>query len=234
VITEADADRAFYERVAITIDSATNYHFTNGQGKQSLVKAARSLTQLGVPVAVIVDLDILRTEADYTGLLSALAANIEMIKELRTDITAFRNATNLRSASERFGRLKTETTSYLQQINAELDPNQGLRQFARISDTIQKERDEWRPLKDGGIRNLDGLSRTLLEAILARASSVGLFIVPYGELEYWLVDCGLAPVRDKSQWISQALPLVARLTPDTRIGPWSFMSAVSTYLSQKV
>lgn len=76
IICEADSDRAFYEEVNIRLAAATFPHakdtfFINGHGKDMLAAIARPLRELGLPAAVIVDLDIINTPDSFRKLLIA-------------------------------------------------------------------------------------------------------------------------------------------------------------------
>jgi predicted ATPase len=66
VVTEADADRAFYQEInerllRLTPDSGIpNCLFLNAQNKQTVQTLIRPLRDLGIPAAAIVDVDILK------------------------------------------------------------------------------------------------------------------------------------------------------------------------------
>lgn len=65
VVTESDADRAFYQEVndrllKFTNKGIPNCLFLNAQNKQTVKTIIKPLRQLGIPVAGIVDIDILK------------------------------------------------------------------------------------------------------------------------------------------------------------------------------
>jgi len=77
VVTEADADRAFYQEIALRlIDSkrfaAPDSVFLHAQNKQTVRRIVQPLRMLGVPAAAIVDIDILKGGGnEWTELLEA-------------------------------------------------------------------------------------------------------------------------------------------------------------------
>jgi hypothetical protein len=231
VITEADGDRAFYERVAVSINRSSNYHFTNGQGKQSLPQAVQSLRTLGIPVAVITDLDIIRDDSDYMRILDALRVPKRTQDLIKDRVRQFRSTATFRSSKERYQKLLAASSAIAEETQREINPDHGIKLFKRLYDTIAQERDEWRELKSGGINNLAGQPACVLQDVLEECGKVGLFIVPCGELEYFLVDSGLPANRTKNQWIANALPIVSNMTPHLNRNPWRFVNAIGMFLS---
>jgi predicted ATPase len=77
VVTEADADRAFYQELnerLLAEDSgrgAPNTLFLNANGKDSVNKIVGPLRALGIPVAAILDIDALNPETNFPVLLEA-------------------------------------------------------------------------------------------------------------------------------------------------------------------
>lgn len=77
VVTEADADRAFYQEINDRLlaeasgRGAPNTLFLNANGKDSVNKIVGPLRALGIPVAVILDIDALNPETNFPVLLEA-------------------------------------------------------------------------------------------------------------------------------------------------------------------
>ncbi|WP_162243908.1 AAA family ATPase [Aurantimonas sp. Leaf443] len=77
VVTEADADRAFYQEVNERLlaeesgRGAPNTLFLNANGKDSINKIVGPLRALGIPVAAILDIDALNPETNFPVLLEA-------------------------------------------------------------------------------------------------------------------------------------------------------------------
>lgn len=78
VVTEADADRAFYQELNERLlaeesgRGAPNTLFLNANGKDSVNKIVGLLRKLGIPVAAILDIDALNPETNFPVLLEAV------------------------------------------------------------------------------------------------------------------------------------------------------------------
>lgn len=99
VVTESDADRAFYQEVNERLLrfkpewGIPNCLFINAQNKQTVQTIIRPLRQLGIPAAGIVDIDVLKDGgSNWTNLLSS--ANVPAISHgsLATMRTAVKQA----------------------------------------------------------------------------------------------------------------------------------------------
>lgn len=99
VVTESDADRAFYQEVNERLLrfkpewGIPNCLFINAQNKQTVQTIIRPLRQLGIPAAGIVDIDVLKDGgSNWTSLLSS--ANVPAISHssLATMRTAVKQA----------------------------------------------------------------------------------------------------------------------------------------------
>ncbi len=77
VVAEADADRAFYQELNERLlaeesgRGAPNTLFLNANGKDSVNKIVGPLRALGIPVAVILDIDALNPQTNFPVLLEA-------------------------------------------------------------------------------------------------------------------------------------------------------------------
>lgn len=105
VVTESDADRAFYQEVNERLLQfklewgIPNCLFINAQNKQTVQTLLRPLRKLGIPAAGIVDVDILKEGgANWTNLLSS--ADVPSISH--ASFAAMRTA--VKSAMDRTGK----------------------------------------------------------------------------------------------------------------------------------
>lgn len=84
VITEADADRAFYQEINLRLASAKRMAaedtlFMNGVGKGTISRIIRPLRSMGIPAAAIVDLDIIEKDGELIPLLrSAFMSEVDV------------------------------------------------------------------------------------------------------------------------------------------------------------
>ncbi|MGF1276565.1 TOPRIM nucleotidyl transferase/hydrolase domain-containing protein [Acetobacter pasteurianus] len=94
VVTEADADRAFYQELNERLlaeesgRGAANTLFLNANGKDSVNKIVGPLRALGIPVAAILDIDALNAATNFPVLLDAISypKPHNSIKLERTDV----------------------------------------------------------------------------------------------------------------------------------------------------
>jgi predicted ATPase len=104
IIGEADADRAFYqeinERLLSKNDARGVPHtlFLNAKGKDTIYRIIEPLRKLGIPSAVITDIDIVKNGGqEWTRLLSACnipPSEHQSLGTRRTNILGFLNNTN--------------------------------------------------------------------------------------------------------------------------------------------
>lgn len=146
IICESDSDRVFYQEInerllANDLSGIDNCLFLNAQNKQTVGKIAGPLREIGIPAAVIVDLDIIKNNN-----LSDLLKSIHVPQTL---INAW-------------GNLRGEINGIYK--SKKLDPKR-----VGLDKLNQKE-------KDSVVTFIDDLAR------------FGLFVVPCGELERWLLD----------------------------------------------
>ncbi len=96
VVCEADSDRAFYQEINHRLlvarkDAAVDALFTNAHSKSVLGRLAKPLRQLGIPAAVVVDLDIIKVKEEFKTLLndcSVPSALVQAWQALRGNVVA--------------------------------------------------------------------------------------------------------------------------------------------------
>lgn len=147
IVTESDADRAFYQEINERLlrysdKGISNCLFLHAQNKQTVKTIIKPLRELGIPVAGIVDIDVLKEGGNvWTSFLDC---------------------------------------GFLPEI--ERQPLANLRQAIK-----QKFTDSGKDMKkDGGINILEEDDKEAATNLLSKLSDYGLFVVPNGELEFWL------------------------------------------------
>ena len=96
IIAEADSDRSFYEEINQRLRSAgraaaTDTLFINAHGKGVLRRLVKPLRHLGIPAAVIVDLDIIKSGDVFRELLNACSVPpgvVQALGQLRGNVQA--------------------------------------------------------------------------------------------------------------------------------------------------
>ena len=90
-----------------------------------------------------------------------------------------------------------------------------------------------RGLKRGGINALPEEISEHLRSLVHECNQVGLFLVPVGELEYWLSDYAICASRAKKwAWANKAADFL-RTNPEKDGDIWAFMRAVGQYLTEQ-
>ena len=149
IVTESDADRAFYQEINDRLlkysdgKGIPNCLFLHAQNKQTVKTIIKPLRELGIPVAGIVDIDVLKEGGSvWSGFLDS--GSIPEIE--RASLATIRQA------------LK------------------------------KKLEDSGKDMKrDGGINILEENDQEALQNLFEKLAEYGLFVVPNGELESWLM-----------------------------------------------
>jgi AAA domain, putative AbiEii toxin, Type IV TA system len=198
ILCEGDSDARYYGAHLDELSSGgTGSHellITHCGGKQRLAMAIRSLRAIGVPIAVIADLDLLRERQRVADVVTALGGDwAPHQKDWMIVDSAVR------------GLAHNPSADYVrEQLSEILGASAGAltrEQSDRIRQVIRVE-SGWSSVKRGGMGELpqgDASDRGahLLEAL----KGIGLFLVPVGELERWepqIPGEGVA-------WVSEAL-----------------------------
>jgi hypothetical protein len=100
----------------------------------------------------------------------------------------------------------------------------------RLLERAAGKADAWAAAKCRGADALPEAARPSFERLRAWCAEPGIFIVPVGKLESWLVPHGLPYPGNKANWIVQALQKVSELSPNEAATPWSFVIDVHGYL----
>lgn len=231
VIVEADGDRIVYQAAWDAVGGERNFdiHFATAGGTGAIADTAQLYRVLGIPVAVITDLDVLADPHKVRQVLGALCSDSEVIERLsaRAKAVAAAIAALPPTLSE------PQTKQRLQQLadralSWQDGDDKGL---ATALAELRSELNGMRALKRGGIAALPApLSQTGGELVRDLAPW-GLFIVPVGELEEWLAGCGIsASKRTKWAWANEA----ADYLRSNVVSPgdiWRFINDVGDFLT---
>ncbi|MET4545618.1 ABC-type transport system involved in cytochrome c biogenesis ATPase subunit [Pedobacter africanus] len=208
VVCEADADRAVYGSVASIEFNNQDVLFIHAHNKQTIKKVVQLLIKAHVPTIAIADIDLLNTEDDFVGLYKTLTNSEipEALRRLRKEIS---ESVNTLPDDEVLRNLK----SYVDEFNNQLERGEHTLSGAkgaleRITKTITK----WSEVKSKGIAGFEPHIQPAVDNLLKCCNSIGLFILPVGELEGWIEING---IRKKNKWIIPALEIIHKgETPD--------------------
>ena len=230
VVTEGDADRAFYEAVGQRIKANNDTHFVNAHGKHTIPKIVKAYRATGVPCASIVDMDILKEEADLRKLLDAHGASAIEVTATAAERAEIAASVSGVTDENRLEETLTDANRTIGDIQASVTTaGDKLIVLARLGDRLRNARDPWRPLKANGVLALSSGDENVFDALARRSSSVGVFIVTVGELEGWLREYGV-DTANKHEWIVKALQLLPSLIVDSERQPWLFVRRLFEYI----
>ena len=215
VIVEGDSDRAFYEKVARRYFASDEVHYIHAHNKQTIHRLIEPYAKASVKYGVILDFDVLRERVDLRKIIIATTQtkHLERALELQKII---QDAINGESAVDIYKKLSTSLhrTYMIESSLTNIDSVEGDKnQIAesRIFDLkleMKKqidETDKWYGVKKFGTDALPIAAIAAYYELESICSSIGIYIVPCGSLESWLVNHGLIYSENKSKWISRAL-----------------------------
>ena len=231
IVTEADADRAFYEVVASQVLLDNDFHYTHAQSKQSVFRVVEAYRTFGVPCASILDIDVLNDAGEMKKLLLAHGTENKVCDEILDLRQAIEDVVCAESPEMRFQGMKTTLSGALRLTEGSSElPAARITSLVRACTDVMKFKTPWQPIKERGVDGLPFSVRAAFEDLSARCAARGLFIVPVGELEGWLR--GRVPLSEanKHKWIVEALQVLPNLDVRLNEPPWSFIASVLQYL----
>ncbi|MCF6363509.1 MAG: ATP-binding protein [Gammaproteobacteria bacterium] len=195
IVTESDADRAFYQEINDRLLKHSNGRgipnclFLHAKNKQTVKTIIKPLRELGIPVAGIVDIDVLK---DGGSVWSSFLESGSIPDLEREPLASLRQALN------------------------------------------QKFEESGKNMKrDGGIRALEENDQEALQNFFNKLSDYGLFVVPNGELESWLM--GLEASGHGPSWLVEIFEKMGE-DPESQdyLKPsegdvWSFIDGISKW-----
>lgn len=181
-ICESDADCMFYSALLdldqIRGETYPDALFTHAGGKHRISRVATALRALGVPVSAIVDIDILNEEDAMRGLFEALGGDWSKISSI---FRAVKSAIEQRKSWSDAGSIATEIAAEIASADPKLELPREKRK--RIEQVLRKA-SPWEAIKQAGRSAVpSGLPTSQYDQLLLECSSVGLWIVPVGEME---------------------------------------------------
>lgn len=225
VIMEGDSDRTFYEKIARLYFPDDEIHYIHAHNKQTIHKLIPTNANAAVPHAVILDFDILREREDLKKIIEA-TGNTTDLPEILKSQKIIQDAINTQSASSIYKVLvdtfdkQLKAVHELEDIDTVKDDPDKVAE-GRIFDLKSNirsaidESDKWKKVKELGVEGLPDETKSEFEKLNSLCKKVGVFIVPCGSLESWLVPHGIAATRNKkNKWISKALIWVSENEPN--------------------
>ncbi|MFP3154387.1 hypothetical protein LQZ18_08150 [Lachnospiraceae bacterium ZAX-1] len=148
--------------------------------------------------------------------------------ELRQDIVNFIESID---SKKMLSNLKEKIEELLSDITkGEQNAEDIISQANRKLKKIREENNAWHNYKKNGYLKLDEDKRQLFLKLQEMCCAKGIFIVPVGELESWLINHGVDRLSNKSRWITIALEQIPKLHVDESKDPWKFIIGIHNYL----
>ena len=226
IVCEGDTDTRFYSALLKAAEEKSAFqqpadvYVTNAGGKGEQPTLAKAYRSLGIPVAVISDLDLLRQRGQFAQVLESLGGTIDAIQGSYNSAVSGLNDVPPVTDVETFA---VEIRIFLSKVEAAGSVTSADKQaFLRlISDAAP-----WSEASKYGVAKLRGGTHQAAMDVLAYCHSLGLFLVPSGTLESWWRG---GPV-DKTEW---CLTSVARIYSEECPFPEAdaFIKQVTTFLN---
>ncbi|OLE61783.1 MAG: hypothetical protein AUI36_11225, partial [Cyanobacteria bacterium 13_1_40CM_2_61_4] len=225
IVLEADGDRTVYQAVYETLaeELRLDVHFTAVGGTGGIADTCRVYRALKIPIAVIADLDIL--------------LDTERLHRVVSILTDSRNADGLRTLAQGIaGSIKSlpptidpedvkTRLAAAAALPSDWSQNHDLPLRSALQELAQ-QLDRMRRLKRGGVKTLPASLAGEVSSLIGKLSTIGIFVVPVGELEEWLADYGVAISKhNKWAWANEAAVKVRQVGAQTA-DVWQFIRSV--------
>ena len=199
-ICEGDSDCLFYSTLldlpAVHGERQPDVLFIHANGKDRMAALAKVLVDLGVPVDVIADMDVLKDTATVRRIVESLGGHWESVKPMATAVKA---AVEEQKPSLSLDEIKKEVEDVLQESPPKDDTPRKLQ--ARV-DAIFRKASPWDTLKKAGESALPpGETTKQFRSLRATCKDLGLWITPVGELEGFCKAVG----GHGASWVQQVI-----------------------------
>jgi len=218
VVCESEGDCTYYGAVNSEFtDGALDLHFTHASGKSRIARAVAALRSARVPVATIVDIDILQNTVEFNRLL--LSHGIDCSPYL-VMLKGIQDAVNGKGQTVQRGKFRGAIETMLRD-----GPQDMSKEEINLVRAAVQAKSGWKLFKTSGVALLSGSPRALVEQLLESLEGFGVFLVPCGELE------GFHPAviaNEKLKWLQEVLEDELYRLPG---GHSQFLSRVRDYIS---
>jgi len=201
VVCEADSDRVFYNSVATKL--LNNHHtlFIHAHNKQSIKDVVELLSKISIPVAGIVDIDILNGVRDLKNLVSNFNIGSQRSSDIESKCRKLNQLVDEIPEDQQYKELLEEVDKFNTELKDKKHNN--LQDLKSALKRVYSSTSKWSDIKKNGIKGFqtDELQE-LSGEIIKLCNEIGVFIVPTGELESWITIKGTSK---KKNWIIPAL-----------------------------
>jgi len=241
VVTEADRDSRFYQAAMRRAHPKKHCHSVDAPSKQSVTTIMGIYRSTGVRHVGIVDFDILRKPEELENALRAIELDEPQIQQAM----AARGVVAASAGTERTSEALAKKRAVLEELSTHFEELESTASGAETTNTISLKTlnrlfskganlgDRWTNLKKLGRNALNADGRASFDELSQLARARGLFILPAGELESILSDCGVPHQGDKRVWFEHAMKLLPKLTVDNSDQVWVFIKDIVEHLTAK-
>ena len=181
IICEADSDCMFYSSLLdlpiVHGSRPPDVLFVHTNGKDRMATLARTLCALDVPVDVVADMDILKEESGFRGVIESLGgdwSNVRLPAQVvGSEVHQQKPSLSVAEVRERIGEVLTDGRT-----------EESLRTLrGRVRDVFRRA-SPWDAIKRAGVSALpSGDATRRFKDLQDLCNGIGLWIVPVGELE---------------------------------------------------
>ncbi|MFI7426011.1 ATP-dependent nuclease [Micromonospora sp. NPDC049836] len=210
ILCEGDGDCRFYQAVmdACVKDDpgGLDLMFTHVGGKSRLGKAARQLHDFHVRSAIIADLDLLNDASVLRSTIEGAGGRWENFNEDFQLVSAAVQAMGPSILTVDAARAQISTL--LSKLPGKAPVSTGVAEAIKAAVAF---RSPWQQIKLGGLSVLP-YARSAADRLLRELETIGIFLVPVGELERWI------PLDVKKQsWVVEVLEKSHYATPPAQL-----------------
>jgi hypothetical protein len=229
VVLEADGDRLVYQTTweTLSADLRVDVHFAAVGGTGGIADICKLYRTLYIPVAVVVDLDIVVDLDKLSRIVNSLIPSVqadEIIKDAKVVAEEILKTPPTINPGDFRQRLKD-----IEELPAVWENNDDSKISKKLRNLAQ-DLDRLRRLKSGGVSGLPEKISTPLKKLINQLSAVGVFLVPVGELEGWLAsERTVESKANKSAW-ANAAALKIQSKGSSEGDVWDFLRTVGAYL----
>jgi energy-coupling factor transporter ATP-binding protein EcfA2 len=227
IVTEGDADCRFYDAIAtasIPPEFCPDIFYTYSGGKERISMVVSALASLAVPVASIVDFDILNGDQPLRRIVESHRGDWTVFEHMWRVVKNNVESKEAFLGSDKFKQEVRELMDKCPSGNAV--PKDILAQVKNLA----KRASPWDNIKTTGLVGLGaGQPTTTCRTLLEKLEEIGIFVVPVGEMEGFCRSIGNHGLR----WVEEALARDVARDGDLDAAR-VFVSKVIAYLRSKV
>jgi len=234
-IIEGDGDRIVYQATWEKVGGELNFdiHFTTAGGIGGIADTCQLYRVLGIPVAVVADLDLITDTEKIKRILEILCDDVTILSSLLKRIREIAEVIRLLPPTISEQHAVDTLKKFAGQ---DYDWKKGDDKTLRLElNNLSNSLNGMRGVKDGGLRQLPKEIRDPLECLLRDLECHGIFLVRYGELEDWLAGCGISASKKKNKWAwaNEAARYIRENEP-REDDIWDFVRRLGSYLTAQV